>query len=990
MPDLASELERYGSTREQLVDLAVPSPRGLRFADLMQAPPDGRAPVVVESNGRVLIYVFDGRQRSSPDDLCRWVRRIAFRGDADWLGVLRPGRLDVYPAALARPGQSLRAVPAPPRPLEDLPDGGFRLPSLLHRSAPDGTSIRSQLRTLLFESMKQARGKFSLSDQDALALVGRALFWRFVVDRGLLDRLEPAAIIRGPMRWQECFDRKRWAIQTFNWLDVTFNGGLLEFETHPARLSAEAISSIAGRIAHKTDASGQLSLPASWAEVDFAHVPVGLLSEVYEAFVHDADGDRATERSLFYTPRHLAEYVVDEALSALDDVERPRILDPAAGAGVFLVVAFRALIMREWERSGTRPSRAAVRRVLNRQLTGFDIDGNALRLAELALYLTAIELDPERNPQPLDLLKFAKPLRGTVLVEQPDGRLVGSLGPVKDEYKHRFDAVIGNPPWTASKLPKPQTGKKQAKQVWVEASRGIVQERLGAGRAKLFKFPDANPDLPFLYRAMEWCKDGGVIALITHARWLFGQSGPAVEARKDVLQSVHVTGILNGAALRMTKVWPNVDVPFCILFAANERPPAGAAFQFVSPDLDTADLSQDGLRIDWRDAQAIEVEDVVSHPWSLKVRFRGNAVDESVLRAVGRRGQPLGEYLASLGTKLVNGYRRGRTQDARSMWHLRDLYGKDLAFVLDGQQLPEFRQERVDRKRGASDEETAAIYRAPLLIVHESVVVDRLRPRAGIADFDVAYDERFDGVSFSEVADGRGIAAYLQVVLQSAVTTHLMLMLDGQFGVEREVVHKETLEQLPVVPWHVLRRAERNAAARLSARLQRNKNDAKLQVEIDAFIASLHGLDEAQRDAISDTLDTGLTMMQHVRVRALSRTTESERAEFAKVCQLGLMDVLAASELSAWVRARDDLGARALPWRFLQIDRVAHGEEAPNKLAQLGVEEFVQAADTGHASLVLLHLNERTSLVGILDRRRHWTRTRARLLASMLLEEMAP
>jgi hypothetical protein len=975
--DLADELGRYGATKEHLVDLAAPDPRGLRFVDLMQTFAKGRAPVVVESNGRALIYVIDGRHDLPAGTVHQWVRRIAFRGDADWVGVLRPGRLDVHPAVLDGGRE--------PGLVGDLPASALRIPALAHKLGPDGTSVRRRLKQLLFQSMKRARNEFDLSTQDALALVGRALFWRFLVDRGLLDRLEPSSIVVGPENWAACFDRKRWAITVFDWLEETFNGGLLELETRPEQWPVGAFTTIAAGIAQKTDASGQLSLPASWAEVDFAHVPVGLLSEVYEAFAHDVDKGQASAKSLFYTPRHLAELVVDEVLDALEDVKRPRILDPAAGAGVFLVAAFRALVSREWARSRKRPSRTIVRRILNQQLVGFDIDGNALRLAELALYLTAIELDPERNPRPLDLLRFEAPLRGTVLIEKPGGKLLGSLAEVQDQDKHRFDAVIGNPPWTALKLPKDAEGKKdgranrQAKKIWTAASRAIVTERLGDDRARAFELPDANPDLPFVYRAMEWARPNGVIGLITHARWLFGQSPVATRARNDLLESVHVTGVLNGSALRQTNVWPNVDSPWCILFARNERCPVPAAFQLVSPELDTVDDSQERLRIDWRDARVVDVEDAVTHPWTLKARFRGTAVDESVVRDVGQRGVPFEPYLwNSLRTKLYNGYKVNGDgmADAADMRGLPDLWGRPLELFIDAARLPKFARPELHRPRKRE------IYRAPLLIVHESKRVDG--PRSGLALRDVAYDERFDGIPFAAVHDGEAVAAYFQLVLESSLTTHLLLMLDGQFGVEREVVHKETLEGLPVVPWHALTASERKTAAALSLRLRRGV-DSELQADIDAFVSRLHGLSDVQRDAVSDTTSTGLTT-RDAREQALRSTTSRDRAQFVELCQHGLRDVLSASGLTAWVRNRDDLWSPSVPWRFVQVDRVREGKGS-RALARLQLVSFVEAADLGAASLIVLRTGKQTTLVGLLDRFGHWTRTRARLLAVALLAE---
>lgn len=972
--EMLSELQRFGATPDQLVDLQKPGPRTLRFADLMRVPEADRAPVVVESQGRPLVYVYDGRADVPPKSIRQWVRRIAFRGDADWLGILRPGRLDIYPAVL---DEKAAAVPS-----TDLPEGTFRIPALVYRPGVEVPSVRSRLRSLLFASIKTARDDFRLSERDALALVGGAVFWRFLVDRGLLEGLEPSSISPTARNWTECFDTKSSALATIDWLETTFNGGLVEFESPKQDLPEGVYAKVAGDIAHKTDSQGQLSLPEKWAEIDFAHVPVGLLSEVYEAISHDRDKRTATEKGLFYTPRHLAEYIIDEVLDALHGVQNPHVLDPAAGAGVFLVAAFRALVAREWIRSCVRPSRARVRHILNEQLVGFDIDTDALRLAELALYLTAIELDPEAKPRPLEVLKFAS-LRGKVLVEQTNGDQLGSLGPVQAAHKRRFDAVIGNPPWTALRKGYGQSGSRQparVKKAWADASRSVVSDRLGKQRAAEFEFPDANPDLPFVYRAMEWAKPGGVIGLLTHARWLFSQSQPGVRARRDLLESVHVTGVLNAAALRLTKVWPNVAAPFCILFSVNEAPPRSAAFQFVSPELDTADPSQDRIRIDWRDAAVVEVQDVIRRPWSLKTLFRGTSIDEAVVQDIADRGTPLGQYLDDLGTYAANGYQATATREAKptpsEMKGLPDLRHAELDFSVDTETLGLLSHERLHRSRDPS------IYRAPLLIVHESMVVDRWRPRSGLALRDVAYDERFDGVSFAKVPEGERIAGYFQVVLQSSVFTHALLMLDSQFGVEREVVHLDTIKRIPVIPWEALTSAQRKWAVNLSNRLRQPLGEGLLD-EVDTFVARLYRLTAVQQQAIRDTLATSLPTKE-ARETSLRKPTSAERAEFARVCERSLQDIVSASSADAYVRRREDLPHGV--WRFLQVDRVPTGSDSP-AFVDLPVKGLLEAAEEGAASLVTLHLDGATTLVALLDRYHYWTPTRARLLASTLLAE---
>src|SRR5207248_3571134 len=131
----------------------------------------------------------------------------------------------------------------------------------------------------------------------------------------------------------------------------------------------------------------------------------------------------------------------------LDAADDARVLDPACGAGVFLVLAFRRIYREVWRAKNRRPDRRTIRKILNRQLAGFDVSENAIRLAALSLYLTALELDP--RPQPLSELKF-EDLRDRVLfnfrrpgVDASTGAVIGSIGDtVGREHSGRYDVVL--------------------------------------------------------------------------------------------------------------------------------------------------------------------------------------------------------------------------------------------------------------------------------------------------------------------------------------------------------------------------------------------------------------------------------------------------------------------------------------------------------------------------------------------------------------------
>ena len=238
-----------------------------------------------------------------------------------------------------------------------------------------------------------------------------------------------------------------------------------------------------------------------------------------------------------------------------------------------------------------------------------------LRLAALALYITAIELNA--SPRPPQSLKFPRNIRGEVLYrfgghdedKESTAFLLGSLGPdVPAGFAKSFDIVIGNPPWTRLRDERSVDAKaksRPAKSVTDELNREftgigrrVLQARGFPELAKRYRNPDKNPDLPFLWRSTEWAKDDGVISLAMHARLFMRGTGNGRDAWISVLRSIRITGILNGSDLRKSAVWEGMDAPFCLFFARNSLPEHEPYFQFASPDYEP-DLNGRGrIRID--------------------------------------------------------------------------------------------------------------------------------------------------------------------------------------------------------------------------------------------------------------------------------------------------------------------------------------------------------------------------------------------------------
>lgn len=273
---------------------------------------------------------------------------------------------------------------------------------------------------------------------EVLSVTGRALLFRFLLDRRIILESERAEICPKATELRDAFSNAEKAAATSYWLDETFNGDLLPLVAGlPADANAEARLTAYRKFYCRADAdtqqgvflhleailrgwkslgrsSFQAHLPRiDWDDLNFAHIPIGVLSQVYETFSRQWDPEHAEKTSVYYTPKNIARCLVDEAFAGLKDQAEAHVLDPACGAGIFLVLSFRRLIRSRWQKDGKCPDTRAIQRTLYSQIRGFDVSESALRLAALALYITAIEVNG--SPRPPKSLKFPRPLKDHVL-----------------------------------------------------------------------------------------------------------------------------------------------------------------------------------------------------------------------------------------------------------------------------------------------------------------------------------------------------------------------------------------------------------------------------------------------------------------------------------------------------------------------------------------------------------------------------------------------
>lgn len=963
--NLTSVLEAFGAPRDcvLLLDKSHPNSRQLPYLDILRL--SGTSPIdgVVELGGRSVLYVVGG----APDELLLppLHRIVAYRADTPFLAFVEPGRLTLYDL-----GQTTRK---PARSISDKdPESRFFVPSLGLRPEVDGRrKYSADLILSLLESTTDEISRNGVSADDALSLSGRALFLRFLVDRDIITLGDLPDICAGASNYGECFTTSSRAQATSSWLDATFNGHLLPLSCGPKGL-ASALDQLSERqrrtvlhqlslIAHRADPSGQLLF--DWGDIDFGHVPVGLLSQVYESHCVKYDSS-ARSRSVYYTPRQLAEYVVAEAFDAMPQPWAATILDPAAGAGVFLVAAFRHLVAAHWEHYGKPATTAEIRKILYEQLCGFDINPTALRLTALSLYLTALEVDV--RPRPLNKLRF-KELLGSVLFNFEQDPL-GSLQHGSDPgFQARFDLVLGNPPWTVTKR------TPARRKALLEAVRVPVGDRLGADEARAFDLPDDNPDLAFLLVATQWAKPSGRIAFLMHARLLFKQSGPGQSARNLAFRGLRVLGVLNGAALRHTPVWPRVSAPFCFVLAENRMPSAADEFTYASPLIDDALNSLGSFRIDYSSAQPIWSGAVSENPYLFKIMFRGSALDLPVLRQIEMYGRPLREIWDEYGLAQGDGFQTGgnprQHQSAEAILGLPTLSTRDgLRPQVDTRKLLPFAAERILRPRSRT------IYQAPLVLCPAIPRAQEDARWAYLALRDVAFNESFYGFSTHGHQESETLARYLHLVLSSDLLLYYVLMSSSMLGIEREEVTKEDLDRLPVVPIESLSRAQHSKITALSKAFCLAPTETRTAV--NHFVLSCYKLGDADLQIIHDTLASSLPFKRN-RVWSQQPPTDGELTRY-------LAELTAELRL---LRDNDRLQARLATardhWAWFEV--VSSETSSGGALPQLDAHVLAEAF--GSSQIVVIDPAHPVLKLAIINQRRYLTPSRGRLCARRLSED---
>jgi hypothetical protein len=469
-------------------------------------------------------------------------------------------------------------------------------------------------------------------------------------------------------------------------LEERFNGNVFSLEPSEVEnlITTQQLERFASMIEAREGQSGQLSL---WDLYSFRDLPVELISQIYQLFVENED-------SSVYTPPFLVRFLVEEALSwdALDHIKSHQqvILDPSCGSGVFLVEAYKRLVLHwrlrnQWE----RPSGEILQGLLG-FVHGVDLEEDAVELAGFSLCLALCDaLKPEQIRRSIKLfpnLRKQTLHHGCFFEAKETGLLPKRIG-----------AVLGNPPFASS----------------LQTS-GTERAYLNYENKYQRKLPDKQAGYLFLHEASEIMEDGATISMLQQYNFLYNQR--ALPFRQEYLKRYWVREILDFVSVRGMFQKGSADTKVIVVVAQKTPRPENATLLHATFRRTGRIDAEQGLDLDYYDLHVVPYRIALKDDRVWRANLLGGGRALSLVNRLEQSGT-LRDYARKRGWEFGEGFIIGDSVKRKPAPHLTGQpYLPSSALTSEGIDSSQIHKLEDRFFRSAYTEKR---FTPPMLLVHE-------------------------------------------------------------------------------------------------------------------------------------------------------------------------------------------------------------------------------------------------------------------------------
>ncbi|MBR0852835.1 N-6 DNA methylase [Bradyrhizobium liaoningense] len=409
------------------------------------------------------------------------------------------------------------------------------------------------------------------------ALIGKFIYIYVLVDRGILSmewlssRLPTRARRAGQAFLQAVFAKDvqtadNWsapsAVAVFDVVDDAINGSVFALTAEQRARIPDGLCHLIHRVVRRGEVLYKDGAQLGFFDVSFSVLRTETISAIYERFVSIEDAAGKKDDGVFYTPPHLADHVLDRLEAASPISAQSRLIDPAAGSGIFLVGAFRRLMERNVPSGGWQPRHIGrAKSLLLKTIHGIEKHSQAANVCRFSLYLTLLDYVGRASIEKLIRAagdaKFLPDLRKNIV----SADAFASKAPAA-KYTH----VVGNPPWPMSTGQKDRTnqgGERRAESAEVLRFADELQ------KAKLAFGHNRLSDLFTWLAVRRLAADGAAMAFVLPAKSVIGRN--ASNFAHCLASNVTIEWIGNLSHLRR-KLFEGVEAPACVVVATNRMP----------------------------------------------------------------------------------------------------------------------------------------------------------------------------------------------------------------------------------------------------------------------------------------------------------------------------------------------------------------------------------------------------------------------------------
>jgi hypothetical protein len=385
-------------------------------------------------------------------------------------------------------------------------------------------------------------------------------------------------------------------------LSVDFNGKIFEWNQ---KTELEARISIAKtevtKLADYLDGDKHNDQYVLWRLYSFSHLPVELISSVYEELLTNS-------KDIVYTPEMIVSTLVDECMPLKSPKQGFKLIDVSCGSGIFLVKAYKRIIQwwryERWQQTGflEKPSLETLKELLLKSIYGIDIQEDAIKLSVFSLALALLD-EVDLKPPVWQELKF--PDLGEKNIISKDFFVF-----ISQKNDADFDLVIGNPPFN------PPTGENDK-----PMSNGVYFKKLKTEYQyeSEIKIPDENPALHFLVQAMKLLKPNALLCLIQPSGPLFYQKD--IEFKQALFSKYNLLQVIDFTKLSDV-LWGSKNVATAAVFIQKSEPDNEDVLHIVA-NRTFSNVNRLFLEFDHYDFHSINKDAVINSPYIWKANLMG-------------------------------------------------------------------------------------------------------------------------------------------------------------------------------------------------------------------------------------------------------------------------------------------------------------------------------------------------------------------------------